>query len=68
MEFTLGINIQKHSFRLVIFYFLNCLLQPFSYNYKIASHMSHVECVNFIHELRDSQFKVESDRQIGEHF
>ena len=39
-------------------------LQPFSQDYDIAS--SYVVCVNFIHDWRDLQFKVDSDRQIFE--
>ena len=47
-------------------YLLNWPLQPFSQYYDLASHTTHVVCVNFIHECWDLQFKVDSERQIFE--
>ena len=40
------------------------LQPPFSQDYGLASHTSHVECVNFIREWWDLQFNVDSERQI----
>ena len=44
----------------------NCSLQPFSQDYDLVSHTTYVVCANFIHEWRDLQFKVHSERQIFE--
>ena len=44
----------------------NWPLQPFSQNYGLASHITHVVCVNFMREWRDLQFNVDSERQIFE--
>ena len=49
----------------------NCIyihwsLQPFSQDYDLASHTTHFVCVNFIHEWRDLQFTVDSEREIFE--
>ena len=41
-------------------YIHNWPLQPFSQDYGLASH-THVVCVNFILELRDLQFNVDSE-------
>ena len=41
----------------------NWPLQPFSQDYGLASHTTHVVCVNFIHQW---QFNVDSERQIFE--
>ena len=38
--------------------------QPFSQDYSLASHNTHVVCVNFIYEWRDLQFNVDSEWQI----
>ena len=32
----------------------------------LVSHTTYVVCVNFIHELRDLQFKIDSEEQISE--
>ena len=45
-------------------YIHNWSLQPFSQDYGLASHTTHVVCVNFIRERRDLQFNVDSERQI----
>ena len=45
-------------------YINNWLLQPCSQDYGLASDTTHVVCVNFRHEWRDLQFKVDSKRQI----
>ena len=47
-----------------ITYIHNWPLQPFSQDYDLASHTTHVAWVNFIHKWRDLQFKVDSERQI----
>ena len=47
-----------------ITYIHNWPLQPFSQDYGLASHTTHVVCINFIHEWRDLQFNVDSERQI----
>ena len=44
----------------------NWPLQPFSQNYVLASHTTHVVCVNFIRQWRDVQFNVVSERQVFE--
>ena len=49
-------------------YIHNWSLQPFSQDYILVSHASYVVCVNFIHELRSLQFKVDSELQIFEKF
>ena len=41
-------------------------LQPFSQDYGLASHTNHVVSVNFKHDLRDLQIKVDAERQIFE--
>ena len=41
-------------------YIHNRSLQPFSQDYDIASHITHVVCFNFICEWRDLQFKLDS--------
>ena len=45
-------------------YTYNWPLQPFCQDYGLASHTTHVVCVNFIGEWRDLQFNVDSERQI----
>ena len=45
-------------------YIHNWPLQPFSQDYGLASHTTHVVCVNYIRERRDLQFNVDSERQI----
>ena len=47
-------------------YMHNWPLQPFSQDYNLASHTTHVLCINFIPEWRDLQFNVASERQIFE--
>ena len=47
-------------------YIHNWPLQPFSQDYALTSHTTHVVYVNFIHEQRDLQFNVDSERQIFE--
>ena len=39
-------------------------LQPFSKDYSLAPHTTHVEFVNFIREWWDLEFNVYSERQI----
>ena len=41
----------------------NWSLQPFGQDYDLASPVTYVVCVNFIHEWRDQQFKVDSETQ-----
>ena len=52
----------KHSLEET--YIHNWSLQPFRQDYDLVSHTTNVVCVNFIHEWRDLQFKVDSERQI----
>ena len=47
-------------------YIHNWSLQPLSQDYDLASHITFIECVNFLHEWRDLQFKVDYERQIFE--
>ena len=42
----------------------NWPLQLFSQDYGLASHTTHVVCVNFIREFRDLQCNVDSERYI----
>ena len=44
----------------------NWPLQSFSQDYGLASHTTHVVCVNFIRERRDLEFNGDSERQIFE--
>ena len=67
-----AINIKSPSFSTIehfgdiIHNIHNWPLQPFSQDYSLASHTTHVVCVNFIREWRDIQFNVDSERQIFE--
>ena len=45
-------------------YIHNWPLQPFNQDYGLASHTTHVVCINFIRDLRDLQFNVDSELQI----
>ena len=45
-----------------ITYIHNWPLQPFSQDCGVASHNTHVVCVNFIHDWRDLQFTVDFGR------
>ena len=49
-------------------YIHNWPLQPFSWDYGIASHTTHVVCINFIRKWRDLQFNIDSEREIFENF
>ena len=44
----------------------NWSLQPFSQDYDLASHITHVVCIHFIHEWQGLQIKVDSKLQIFE--
>ena len=44
----------------------NWSLLTFSLDYDLASHITYVVWVNFMHKWRDLQFKVDSERQIFE--
>ena len=41
----------------------NCSLQPFIEDYDLASHITYVVCVKFIHKWPHLQFKVDFERQ-----
>ena len=41
-------------------------LQPFNHNYDLASCNTCVVCINFIHNWREHQLKIDSQRQIFE--
>ena len=41
----------------------NWLLQPFSQDYGVVSHTTHIVCFNFIHEWRDLQFNIDNEQQ-----
>ena len=41
-------------------------IKPFSQDYSLAYHTTHVVCVHFMHEWWDLQFNVDSERQIFE--
>ena len=62
----------KFSYKLQHVTFLdnihNWSLQPLSQDYGLASHTTHVVCVNFIRGWLDLQFNVDSERQIFEKF
>ena len=61
---------QKEFFRFkknsILHMAMSCyfLLQSCSKNYNLASHSTYIVQVNFIHERRNLQFKVDSERQI----
>ena len=57
-------SISRCSHELSHTYTHNWPLQPFSQDYGLASHTTHVVCVNFIRGRRDLQFNVDSERQI----
>ena len=44
----------------------NWPLQPFIQDYDLACYITYVACINFMHEWRGLQFKVDSERQIFE--
>ena len=50
----------------VLKYVRDWMLQPFSQDNGLASHVTHVVCVNFICEWRDLLFNIDSERQIFE--
>ena len=47
-------------------YIFDSYNQDYSQDYKLASDSAYIACVNFIHEWRDLQLKVDSKRQIFE--
>ena len=49
-------------------YIHNWPLQHFSQDFGLASHTTHVVCVNFISEWRDLQFNVDSERHFLRNF
>ena len=58
------VNIKKYFCSCT--YIHNWSFQPFSQHYGLASHNTHVVCVNFISEWRDIQFNVNTEGQIIE--
>ena len=44
----------------------NWSLQAFSQDSNLVSYTTYVVCINFIHELRDLELKVDAERQIFE--
>ena len=46
------------------YYIHNWPLQSFSQDYGLTLHTTHLVCINFIHEWRDLQSNVDSERQI----
>ena len=57
---------QSWILSLDLLYICNWPLQPFSQDYGLTSHTTHVVILNFIREWRDLQFNVDSKRQIFE--
>ena len=55
------LSLEYYSYTHYITYIHNWPLQPFNQNYNLASHITHVVCVKFIHEWWDLQFNVESE-------
>ena len=49
-------------------YIHNCPLQPFSQDYGLPSHTTHIVCVNFMREWRDLHFNFDSEQQILRNF
>ena len=47
-------------------YMRNCPLQPFIQDYGLASHTTHIVCVNFIREWRHLELNVDSEWQFFE--
>ena len=63
------LNLMEILFNFFVFlhtYIRNWSLQPFSQDSDLASHTIYVVCVNFIHEWRDLQLKVDPELQIFE--
>ena len=52
-----------YAFTYRLTYWLTSSLKALSKDYNLAFHTIHVEYVNFIHEWRDLQFKVEPEVQ-----
>ena len=52
---TGGTEVRVHSIKLLNNW-------PHSQDYDLVSHTTYVVCVHFIHEWRDLQFKVDSER------
>ena len=46
----------------ILIHIHNWALQPFIQDYDLASHTSYSVCVNFIHDWRELQFKIDSER------
>ena len=60
-------NFEYEQRRFIHTYTHNWPLQPFSQDYGLASHTTHIVCVNFfICEWRDLQFNADSELQIFE--
>ena len=50
-------------------YLAMIIIAHYSQDYDVAFHTTYVVCINFMHEWRDLEFKVDSERQIFEkHF
>ena len=56
----------EKQFKYIHTYIHNWPLQLFGQDYGLASHTTHVVCVNFLREWWDLQFNVDSERQIFE--
>ena len=62
------INIGVRLIIASVTYIHNWPLQPFSQDYGLASHTTHVVCVNFMREWRDLQFNVDSNDRFLRNF
>ena len=56
----------RHCWNYISRFIHNSSLQSFSQEYGLASHTTHVVCVNFIHEWRDLRFNINLEWQIFE--
>ena len=55
--------LKKTEYTYVHTYIHNWTLETFSQDYGLHSHTTHVVCVNFIHEWRDLQLNIDSERR-----
>ena len=63
IHFNLWTSTYRHTY---IHTYVHWSLQPFSQDFGLASHTTHIVCVNFIRDWRDLPFNVDFERQIFE--
>ena len=62
IKIKFSLNLKRYQSKLLN----NCFCTYIIGHYNLASHTTYIVYVNFIHEWRDLQFKVDSERQIFE--